>query len=140
MMKQPLLTTAFLAMLGAACLPASAQTFTCPERYPMSVLQFGPASDGWTASAGDLAAPLESMGLFSGPPSHGAMLKPNSATGAQVTWLLEPPYDGGLWIQCAYGRNALTLAKPLGSLPKRCTAKYGKERPYQPRPIEFSCQ
>ena len=123
-----------------ACTLACAQTITCPPRFPMKVLQFGPTDDGWTAGAGDPAAPLESVGLFSGPPAEGAELKPTSANGTRVSWELDEPIPGGVWLQCAYGRNALTLARPLPTAPKVCAAKYGKEQAFQPRQIEFSCR
>ncbi len=135
---------AFFALAAAcgvcACAIATAQTFTCPPRFPMKTLQFGPVEDGWTAGTGDLAAPLESVGLFSGPPTEGAALKPTTADGTRVTWKLEGPMPAGLWMQCAYGRNALSLSKPLPTTPSVCIAKYGKERAFQPRQIELDCR
>ena len=104
----------------------------------MQVLRFDAPDDGWTAGPGD-AAPLTSMALFSGPPAELAMLQPTSANGQRARWTLEPPYKGGLWLQCAYGSNSLTLSRPLASIPKACVATYGKEHPYQPRAIEFVC-
>ncbi len=123
-----------------SCALASAQTIACPQRFPMKTLQFGPADEGWTAGAGDLAAPLESVGLFSGPPSEGAELKPYSANGTRVSWRIDEPVPGGVWLQCAYGRNALSLSRPLPTAPQICVATYGKEQPFQPRHIEFSCR
>ena len=123
-----------------ACTLTSAQTVTCPARFPMKTLQFGPADEGWTAGPGDLAAPLESVGVFSGPPSERAELKPASAKGNRVTWEIDEPVPGGVWLQCAYGRNALSLSKRLPSEPRICVAKYGKQQGSQPRHIEFSCR
>ena len=118
---------------------AGAQALTCPARFPMQTLQFGRTGDDWKPGAGDLPPPLESMGLFAGPPSQGAMLQPTTADGGRVTWRLQPPYQGGLWVQCTYARNSLALSKPLPNIPRVCVAKYGKEHPNQPRVIEFSC-
>ena len=123
-----------------SCTSAEAQTITCPLRFPTKVLQFGPADDGWTPGLGDLAAPLESIALFSGPPAEGAELKPSSANGTRVSWTLDEPIPGGVWLQCAYGRNALSLSRPLPTAPSVCVATYGKAQAAQPRHIEFSCR
>ena len=137
--RTPLLALAVAFGIGA-CQLASAQSFACPARFPAKSLQFGPADGGWMAAAGDLGAPLESIGLFSGPPQRGAMLQPTSADGLHVSWRLEGPYPEGVWVQCAYGRDSLTLSKPLPTMPKTCVAIYGKEHAFQPREIQFSCR
>lgn len=132
----------FLALAAAAlgaCSLASAQALTCPARFPAKSLQFGPVEEGWTAGAADHGAPLESVGLFSGPPQRGAMLQPTTADGKRVSWTFEGPYPDGIWLQCAYGRDSLTLSKPLATAPKTCVAIYGKEHAFQPRAIQFSC-
>ena len=133
---------AILVAACGACGSASveAQTLTCPPHLPTTALRFGQADDGWSASAGEFAAPLESMGLFSGPPSEGAALQPTTANGKVVSWTLEPPYRGGLWVQCAYGGGSLTLSKPLPGIPKVCVAKYGAAHANRPRAIDFSCR
>ncbi len=139
-MRDRNLLRALAAACGlGACISASAQTVTCPPRFPMKVLQFGFGGDGWTAGPGDSAAPLESIGLFSGPPAERAELIPTSSNGIRISWQLDEPIPGGLWLQCNYGRNALTLSRPLQTAPRVCVAKYGKERAFQPRPIDFSC-
>ena len=138
--RRPIIFTLAAACGALACTLASAQAITCPSRFPMKTLQFGPADEGWTAGPGDLAAPLESVGLYGGPPSEGAELKPISANGTRVTWELDEPIPGGVWLQCAYGRNSLSLSRPLPTAPKVCVAKYGKAQASQPRQIEFSCR
>ena len=87
-----------------------------------------------------LAAPLESAALYNGPPSEGAELKPTSATGTRVSWELDEPMPGGVWVQCAYGHDALSLSRPLPMAPTICVAKYSKEQAAQPRHIDFSCR
>ena len=131
-----------LAAASGLCAGASAaaQAVTCPPRFPTNTLQFGAAGDGWTAGPGDSAAPLESVGLFSGPPAERAELIPTSSNGTRVTWKLDEPIAGGVWLQCTYGRQSLTLSRPLQTAPRICVATYGKERALQPRPIDFSCR
>lgn len=140
-MKNRRNTLLALAAVGGlcACSLVSAQALTCPARFPAKAIQFGPTDDGWSAGAADHGAPLESIGLFSGPPQHGAMLQPTTADGKRISWTLEGPFPDGVWVQCAYGRDTLTLSKALASVPKACVALYGKERAYQPREIQFTC-
>ncbi len=124
----------------ALSVPARAiDTPTCPATFPTKSLRLSPLDDGWSADTGR-PAPLVSMGLFSGPPSQGAMLQPTTANGISVSWTLEPPYPQGIWLQCDYAGGALTLQKPLSTIPKTCVAKYGKAQTVKPRSIEFSCR
>ena len=58
----------------------------------------------------------------------------------RVAWEIDEPVPGGVWLQCTYGRDALSLSRQLTTAPRSCVAKYGKEQASQPRHIEFSCR
>ena len=138
----PFQTTFSLAVVACALAMSrtawAVDTPACPATFPMKSLHLSEIDDGWTAGTGH-PAPLVSLGLYSGPPSQGAALKPHTADAEHVSWTLEPPYSQGLWLQCDYAGGVLTLQRPLQRIPKTCVAKYGAAHAVKPRSIEFHC-
>jgi hypothetical protein len=123
-------TSTHLHLLAAPCafglvMPHRAhaeETPSCPTAFPAHTFHPALTSEGWLADT-DTPAPLDSIGVFDGPPDQGALLKPWDATKGRDTWKLAPPYPQGLWIQCSYGNGALTLSRRLPTVPETCIAQ-----------------
>ncbi len=118
---------AILAAIGFFAFHAASQAgevVICPEYVVLSsaTLQLDNLAPGFEAFPRLGRAPLESAGLYSGPPSLLAQLRGEDKPGTLGTWKLyrgDPtntkvdPRMLDFWVVCSYSRSSLDVAKKL---------------------------
>lgn len=103
-----------------------AEPLVCPKTIEVkeSVMN---TPKGWTAVSDGIPHPLKGVEFFEGNPEKLGGLSPeqeNPQNGLLYSiWDFDPKTAKNLWVSCTYGRTAMTLARPVNKVYKRCTVK-----------------
>ncbi|MCW5964593.1 MAG: hypothetical protein KIT83_11190 [Bryobacterales bacterium] len=114
--------------LPLALAQTAPKEFRCPEKLPAVEQQLASTPPGWQTGKQTIPLWLATITLFDGPIPENVALAPDGrgTAGAKVTdvWKLDATSHRSLWLQCNYANTTITLAKPLGTGFRECTAIY----------------
>jgi hypothetical protein len=103
-----------------------AEQLVCPDTVTVQESVTG-APEGWTPVSDGIPHPLKGVAFFNGQPEKKVGLAPDKETkkGGYLfsVWTFDAETAKNLWISCAYGRTAMTFARPVNRAYSQCTVK-----------------
>jgi hypothetical protein len=125
-------------------LPASAESFSCPQYVAASSINIVDIPASWTFYNQQKNINVVSAGFSDGRPSEMAYLKPYRTNEkgiiTVVKWKFEGAYPEGKWLSCTYEGGFFSLARELPNNIYECDVTYEKIKPGQTKLSAITCK